>query len=155
MFYNYPIHYLYDFLVLSMNILMVRQVFQLRLSTERMLLFIAWVMVFYQINFYVVEPSLPKEYKYIVLYIGLLSAYYLIMRLSLVGSMIIIMCTTAFNGVMTNINILFMLRFLFPNYGAALQAQHLQYTCYVITVVLICFATILFRVEFFDIEKYS
>lgn len=155
MIYNYPIHYLYDILVLLMNILLARQVFNLNLTKYQPVLFVAWVMVFYQINFYIIEPNFPKEYKYIILYIGLLTAYYFIAKLSFIASLIILMCSTAFNGFMTNMNLLFMLRFLFPNYGAALEAQHLQYTCYTFTVVLICFLSILFKVKFFDIQKYS
>lgn len=155
MIYQYPIHYLYDILVLGMNLMLARQVFNLKVTKKQMVAYIFWVMIFYQINFYLIEPNFSKEFKYITLYVGLLTAYYLIIRLSFIGSLIIIMCTTAFNGIMTNTNLIFMLTLLFPNYGAALEAQHLQYTCYVITVVVMCSLTLIFKLNFFDIQKYS
>jgi len=155
MFYNYPSHYLYDFVVLTMNILLAKQVFNLTLTRNQIIAFVGWMMIFYQINFYLIVPNYPREYKYIILYLGLILAYYLIANLSFTASLIVIMTTTALNGIWTNINLGFMLQFVFKNYGLALESQHLQYTCYTLTIVIMASLVMLFRFRIFDIQKYN
>lgn len=154
MFYNYPIHYLYDFLTISVILLMGKQMFNLRLKPTYMLAFIMWMMVLYQLNFYVIIPYLPREFKYVTLYLGLYFGFHNIIGLKTVGALIVITVTSAMNGIFTNINLIFMLKFLFPNYGIALEAQHLQYTCYVVSVVILATLLRVFNVKIFDLQRY-
>lgn len=155
MIYTYPSHYLYDFLAVCMLIFLAKQLYNLILSKQQIITFVIWMMISYQINFYVVIPLLPREFKYITLYIGLVLGFMFIIRLKLVGSLIVIMTTTALNGIFTNINLIFMLKFLFPNYGVALDAQHIQYTCYVVSIVILSLMTKVFNIRILDIQKYN
>lgn len=153
--YNYPIHYLYDFLVVGITLLMARQVFNLKLSKIQLALFLVCMMFCYQLNFYYVIPVLGPSFKYLTLYLGFLFAYTVIVRLSFIASLIVIMSLTAFNGLWTNINLYFMLQFLFSDYKEALSYQHLQYTCYVVSVVILSSLMLLFRVKILDIQRYN
>lgn len=154
MFYNYPIHYLYDLLAMAMLLVLGNQLFNITFSKKQVIWFLIWMMIFYQINFYLVEAFLPKEFKYITLYLGLYIGYHFIIKLNVIGSLIVIMTTTAMNGIFTNINLIFMLRFLFPNYGIALEAQHLQYTCYIISMVFLSLMTRVLKLKICDLERY-
>ncbi|MCH4887139.1 hypothetical protein EZV73_06135 [Acidaminobacter sp. JC074] len=154
MFYNYPIHYLYDLLAMGVILFLGKQLFNLTVTKKQMGLFIGWMMLCYQINFYLVVPYLQRELKYIVLYLGLYIGFRYIIKLKTVGSLIVITTTSALNGIFTNINLYFMLVFLFPNYGVALEAQHLQYTCYIVSIVLLSILTKVLNLQIFDLEKY-
>jgi len=155
MIYTYPLHYLYDFLAVCMLLFLAEQLYNLVLSRKQIGLFVLWMMACYQINFYLVIPLLPREFKYITLYVGLVIAFTLIIRLKLVPSLIVIMTTTALNGIFTNINLIYMLKLLFPNYGVALEAQHLQYTCYVVSIVILSLMTKVLGIKILDIRKYN
>lgn len=154
MFYNYPTHYLYDMLAIVTLLINARQLFNLNLSKKQATAFVAWMMLFYQINFYITVPYLNREYKYVILYLGLYIGYHFIIKMNVVGSLIVITTTTALNGIFTNINLYFMLKYLFPNYGVALEAQHLQYTCYIISVVILTGLIRVLRVRIFDLQRY-
>ncbi|MBI9013630.1 MAG: hypothetical protein JEZ08_15460 [Clostridiales bacterium] len=155
MIYNYPSHYLYDFLAVCMLLVLAKQLYNLVLSKKQIVAFVLWMMTWYQINFYIVIPLLPREFKYITLYIGLILGFVFIIRLKLVGSLIVIMTTSALNGVFTNINLFFMLRTLFPNYGVALEAQHVQYTCYIVSIIILSLMTKALNIRILDIQKYN
>jgi hypothetical protein len=155
MIYNYPIHYLYDFLAVAMLLFVAKQMYNLVLSKKQIVGFMTWMMLFYQINFYLVIPNLPREFKYMTLYVGLVAGFTVIIRLNLVGSLIVIMSTTAINGIFTNINLIFMMGLIFPNYGVALESQHLQYTCYIISIVILSLSTKMFRIKILDIQRYN
>lgn len=155
MIYTYPSHYLYDFLAICMLIVLAKQLYNLILSKKQIVTFVVWMMICYQINFYVVIPKLPREFKYITLYIGLVLGFTFIIKLKLVGSLIVIMTTTALNGIFTNINLIYMLKLLFPNYGVALEAQHIQYTCYVVSIVILSLMTKVLNIRILDIQKYN
>jgi hypothetical protein len=155
MFYPFPLHYLYDFLVLTMTLIVTRQVFNLKLNIKQYTAFVSVMMFFYQFNFLVIERQFPKEVKYVTLYIGFMVCYMYIVKLKFLPALIITMCTTAFNGIWTNINLFFMLSFLFPTYEVALEFKHLQYTCYTFTVLVLSALTLLFRFRIFDIQRYN
>lgn len=155
MFYPYPSHYLYDIMVVGITLLMARQVFNLSLTKKQLVAFVTLMMVCYQANFYIVEPLWGKEFKYITLYFGFLIAYTVIVRLNLISSLIVILSLTAFNGIWTNINLYFMLQTLFGTYAEALAAPHVQYTCYVVSVVILSSLMLLFKVKILDIQRYS
>jgi len=138
-----------------MLLFLAEQLYNLVLSKKQIGLFVLWMMTCYQINFYIVIPLLPREFKYLTLYIGLVIAFTLIIRLKLVPSLIVIMTTTALNGIFTNINLIYMLKLLFPNYGVALEAQHLQYTCYVVSIVILSLMTKVLGIKILDIQKYN
>lgn len=154
MFYNYLMHYIYDIVIVATLLTNAKQLFNLSLSSKQVLAFVAWMMIFYQLNFYVVVPYLNREYKYVVLYLGLYLGYHFIIKLNVVGSLIVITTSTALNGIFTNINLFFMLKFLFPNYGIALDAQHIQYSCYVLTVMILTALLKLSRIRICDLERY-
>jgi len=154
MFYSYPIHYLYDVLAVGVILFLGKQLFNLTLRKKQAALFIGWMMLCYQINFYIVVPLLSRELKYIVLYIGLYIGFRYIIGLKIVSSLIVITTTSALNGIFTNINLFLMLSFLFPNYGVALEAQHLQYTCYIVSIVFLSILTKVLNLYIFDLEKY-
>ncbi len=155
MFYTYPSHYLYDFLAVSMLLVLAKQLYNISLDKKQIASFIIWMMLFYQINFYIIIPNFQREYKFAVLYIGLFLGFHFIIRLNSVVSVIIIMTTTALNGIFTNLNLLFMLQFVFPNYGVALEAQHFQYSCYIISIVILSMLTRVFRLRICDLQRYS
>ncbi len=155
MVYNYPSHYLYDFLAVSMLLVLAKQLYNISLDKKQIASFIIWMMLFYQINFYIIIPNFQREYKYAVLYIGLFLGFHFMIRLNSVVSVIIIMTTTALNGIFTNLNLLFMLQFIFPNYGVALEAQHFQYSCYIISIVILSMLTRVFKLRICDLERYS
>jgi CDP-diglyceride synthetase len=155
MVYNYPSHYLYDFLAVSMLLVLAKQLYNISLDKKQIASFIIWMMLFYQINFYIIIPNFQREYKYAVLYIGLFLGFHFIIRLNSVVSVIIIMTTTSLNGIFTNLNLLFMLQFVFPNYGVALEAQHFQYSCYIISIVILSMLTRVFRLRICDLQRYS
>jgi len=155
MIYNYPIHYLYDLLAICMMLFIGKQLYNLILTKKQIISFVVWMMICYQINFYIVIRYLPREFKYVTLYLGLVIGFLLFVRLNLVGSLLVILTTTSVNGVFTNINLFFMLKFLFPNYGIALEAQHIQYTCYIVSVVILSLMTKVFNIKIFDIQRYN
>lgn len=155
MIYNYPIHYLYDLLAVCMLLFMAKQLYNLVLTKKQIVSFVIWMMFCYQLNFYVIIPNFPREFKFLTLYVGLISGFAVLIKLNLVGSLIVIMSTSALNGVFTNINLFFMLGLLFPNYGAALEAQHVQYTCYIISIVVLSLSTKVFGIRIFDIQRYD
>ena len=155
MVYTYPSHYLYDFLAVSMLLVLAKQLYNISLDKKQIASFIIWMMLFYQINFYIIIPNFQREYKFAVLYIGLFLGFHFIIRLNSVVSVIIIMTTTALNGIFTNLNLLFMLQFVFPNYGVALEAQHFQYSCYIISIVILSMLTRVFRLRICDLQRYS
>lgn len=154
MFYPYFSHYFYDILVISIALLAGKQLFHLKFSQKQFIAFIIAMMFCYQLNFYFIE-DIGKEYKYIVLYTGMILSYIFILRLSLTAALIVIMTTTAFNGIWTNFNMLWMLKFLFDDYQAALDSKHIQYTCYTVTVCTFNSLIVLFKIHIFDIQKYN
>lgn len=153
--YNHPSHYLYDILIMLMMVLMGRQLFNLTMTWKQVVAFVSFMMVFYQINFLVVEPLLGKGPKYLVLYLGLYLAYMLIVKLNWLSALVTILTMSAFNGIWTNINIMVMLSFFYDNYAEALEHQHAQYTFYVVTVMFLAGFTILSKFKLFDIQKYN
>jgi hypothetical protein len=155
MIYPYISHYLYDLLVIGIALLAGRAMFNLKFSKGQFFLFLIWMIFFYQLNFYITETFLPKEFKYIILYIGMTSAYILVLKLNWVAALIVIMTTTALNGIWTNINMAWMLRFLFDNYGQALEAKHLQYTCYTLSVTILNGSIALFKLHILDLKRYN
>ena len=155
MIYNYPSHYVYDFIAVASSLLIVRQIFALSMGKKQFVLFMAWMMTVYQINFYMVIPYFPREYKYLTFMIGFFLAYKIIGKLNYVSSMIIVMVMILLNGMWTNINLYFMLQFIFPNYGLALEAQHFQYTSYIVSVLIGTTIVLLSKVKIVDIERYS
>lgn len=154
MFYNYPIHYLYDLLAIGVVLFSGKQLFNLDVKRQQAVLFLFWMMMMYQLNFYVVIPYLPREFKYVTLYLGLYFGYHYIIGLKMVGALIVITVTSALNGIFTNINLMWMLKFLFPNYGLALEAQHLQYSCYVVTLVILTCLLKLSKIRIVDLQRY-
>lgn len=153
--YEYPIHYLYDVLVMLMMVLMGRQFFNLNMTRKQVISFVLFMMVFYQINFLYVEPVYDKGPKYLVLYLGLFLAYKLIAKLNWVSAMLVILTTSVFNGIWTNVNVMFMLTFFYDNYGIALDHKHEQYTFYFITVMIMAGLTLMSRFKIVDIQKYN
>jgi len=154
MFYNYTSHYLYDILAIVTLLFNARQMFNLTLTRRQAASFVFWMMLFYQINFYITVPYLNREYKYVVLYLGLYLGYRYIIKMNVVGTLIIITTTTALNGIFTNINLYFMLRYIFPNYGIALEAQHLQYTSYIVSVVILTGIIWVLKPRICDLQRY-
>jgi len=155
MIYPYISHYFYDLLVVSLALLVGKQLFHLKFSFKQFLMFLAVMMLCYQFNFYIVERFFGKEYKYVILYIGMLIGYSKLLKLNLIASLIVIMTTAVVNGIWTNVNIMWMLTFLFDTYEEALASQHVQYTCYTLTTCVFNGLLILFRVHIFDIQKYT
>jgi hypothetical protein len=155
MIYPYVSHYLYDILVIGAALVVGKQLFNFKVTKKQFVAFLLFMMFFYQINFYVTEAFFVKEYKYVVLYMGMLLAYMYILKLRLIAALIVIVTTTALNGIWTNINLIWMLHFLFDNYGDALDAKHLQYSCYTLSVIVLNSLMVLFKVRIVDIRKYN
>lgn len=153
--YPHLSHYLYDILVMLMMVLMGKQLFNLNMSWKKVVVFVAFMMIFYQINFLFTEPLIGKGPKYLVLYMGLFLAYVIVIRLNWVSALMMILTMSAFNGIWTNINVMVMLTFFYENYAEAISHQHAQYTFYVVTVMTMASLTILSRFKLFDIQKYN
>lgn len=154
MIYPYISHYFYDLLVIGVALLAGRAMFYLKF-TKKQFLFLIWMMFFTSLIFYVTEVFLPKEFKYVVLYLGMTSAYIYVLKLNWVAALIVIMTTTALNGIWTNINMAWMLEFIFDNYGQALDAKHLQYTCYTLSVTVLNGSIFFFKLHILDLERYN
>lgn len=154
-FYPYPSHYIFDILVMLMMLLLGKQLYNLTVSKKQGVAFIAFMMMFYQINFYITEVYFDRSFKYPVLYLGLVLAYMIIVRLNLISAMIVILTTAALNGIWTNLNLAFMLTFVYENYGVALEHKQEQYGFYMMTIVIMSSLLMLLKVRIFDIQKYS
>lgn len=155
MIYPYISHYFYDCLVMLMTLLVGRQIFNIRLTTRQVVFFVLFMMTIYQLNFMFFIPKFGKSIQYVTLYMGLLISYKYIIKMNTIASLIVITTSTAINGIWTNINLHFMLTFLFANYGMALESKHVQYTSYVIVLVILDLILLGFKVRILDLEKYS
>lgn len=155
MFYEYPSHYIYDFIVISMTVLVGRQAYNIKMSPKQYAVYTAFMMLCYQINFYIIVPFFPREFKYVTLYVGLLLAFLYILKLKLIPALIVIVSAAAFNGIWTNINLYFMLKYVFENYGKALEAVHAQYSYYVISVIILSSLVLISNIKVVDIQKYN
>lgn len=154
MFYEYPMHYIYDLLAIAMLLVLANQVFAIKVTKKQWVMFIIWMMICYQINFYVILEYFPRPTKYVTLYLGLYIGYHFIMKLNTIGSLIVITTSSAMNGIFTNINLFWMLACIFPNYGVALEHVHLQYTCYILSIVVLSLLTRVFKFRVLDLQRY-
>ncbi len=155
MIYEYPVHYLYDLVLVIATLLVINQCFLITASKKTILIFVLFMMLCYQINFYIAIPLIGRPFKYVILLIGFFISYKFVLKLNMISSVLVLMGTVLINSLITNINLLFMLTFIFTDYETALKSAHLQYTCYMFTVLLFSVAIKISKITIIDIERYS
>jgi hypothetical protein len=149
------IYMIHNLLMTYLSLEIIRQLFYIRIGTKVKFIFVLWIQVVFIFNDFVIEANYPLEYKYLTIFIGFLMAYFVVLKMSIVASGIILVINLAVNGIATNLNIFVLLLNQFDSYGLALESDFIQYSSLVMVVGMVFMTLKTFNVRILDISKYQ
>lgn len=149
------IYMVHNLSVTYISLGILKQLFYIRTSHKMTLSYMVWMQVVFIFNDFAIEANFPLEYKYITIFVGFTLAFIFILKLSIIGSSLVMVINLTINGVATNMNIFTLLLNQFESYGLALESDFIQYTSLVMVTSMIFMVLKTFNIRVLDVTKYN